>query len=83
MADPPKHPVEQPVFRSLMLTSLFFGVVFVCAAQGVSNRSFLSGVTLLAVLFFAIFVISFGLYWLAWVLREHELWREGRQSEEG
>ncbi|MFG2057839.1 hypothetical protein ACGFI9_27840 [Micromonospora sp. NPDC048930] len=78
----PKHPVEQPVFRSLMLTSLFLGVVFVCAAQSSANRNFLYGVTLVAALFFAIFVVSFGLYWLAWVLREHELWREGRQGEE-
>ncbi|MFG3418196.1 hypothetical protein [Micromonospora sp. NPDC048063] len=82
MADPPKHPVEQPVFRSLMLTSLLLGVVFVCAGQSVSDGSFLSGVMLLAALFFAIFVVSFGLYWLAWVLREHELWREGRQGQE-
>ncbi|WP_433351404.1 hypothetical protein [Micromonospora sp. CA-111912] len=29
----------------------------------------------------AVFVISFGLYWLAWVLRGHELWREGRRGE--
>ncbi|MBQ0904946.1 hypothetical protein [Micromonospora sp. U21] len=80
MANPPKHPVEQPVFRSLMLTSLFLGVVLlVCAAQPGAGSRFLS---IIAMLFFAIFVVSFGLYWLAWVLREHELWREGRQGEE-
>jgi len=76
MADPPKHPVEQPVFRSLMLASLFLAVaLLVCGA----NSNFL---TTLTVLFFAIFVVSFGLYWLAWVLREHELWREGRRGQE-
>ncbi|MER7439606.1 hypothetical protein [Micromonospora avicenniae] len=80
MPDPHKHPVEQPTFRSLMATSLFLGVVLlVCAARPGASSRFLSVITML---FFAIFVVSFGLYWLAWVLREHELWREGRQGEE-
>ncbi|MGW5668442.1 hypothetical protein [Micromonospora sp. NPDC003776] len=80
MPDPHKHPVEQPAFRSLMVSSLFLGVVLlVCAAQPGAGSRFLSAIT---VLVFAIFVVSFGLYWLAWVLREHELWREGRRGEE-
>ncbi|MCW3843924.1 hypothetical protein ONA70_27890 [Micromonospora yasonensis] len=80
MPDPPKHPVEQPAFRSMMLTSLFLGIVLlICAAEGGASSGFLS---IVMVLMFAIFLISFGLYWLAWMLREHEIWREGRRGRE-
>lgn len=80
MPDPPKHPAEQPAFRSMMLTSAFLGaVLLVCASQPSTSSSFLTAVT---ILMFAIFLISFGLYWLAWMLREHEIWREGRRRRE-
>ncbi|MER7331218.1 MULTISPECIES: hypothetical protein [unclassified Micromonospora] len=80
MADPPKHPVEQPALRSLMLTSLVLAAaLLVCGAQPGASSRFLNAIT---ALFFAVFVVTFGLYWLAWVLREHELWREGRRGQE-
>ncbi|HEX5595059.1 MAG TPA: hypothetical protein VFX61_03415 [Micromonosporaceae bacterium] len=77
MPSPRKHPVEQPVFRSLMLTSLFLGVVLLALNEPPSN----SFVSVAALVLLAVFVVSFGLYWLAWMLREHELWREGRQDQ--
>ncbi|MEU2610232.1 hypothetical protein ABZ570_01385 [Micromonospora sp. NPDC007271] len=77
MSNPRKHPVEQPVFRSLMLTSLFLGVVLLALNESPSSGF----VSVAALVLLAVFVVSFGLYWLAWVLREHELWREGRQGE--
>ncbi|MEV0806513.1 hypothetical protein [Micromonospora sp. NPDC050200] len=77
MPNPRKHPVEQPTFRSLMLTSLFLGVVLLMLNEPPSNGI----VSAVALVLLAVFVVSFGLYWLAWLLREHELWREGRQGE--
>jgi len=66
---PPLHPVDRPVLPPLMLLFLVLGVV---AAFVVPPA---------ALLFFACFVVLFGLYWLGWLLREHELWREGRSQE--
>lgn len=77
-ATPPRHPVDQPVFRSLMVTALVLGTAALLCF-GESPSVFLGAV---ATLLFACFVVSFGLYWLAWVLREHELWRDGRGQED-
>lgn len=78
MPNPPEHPVDQPVFRTLMLTSLFLGLVLLLLNEPPANRF----VSALVILSFAVFAISFGLSLLAWMLREHELWREGRQGQE-
>lgn len=80
MSNPHRHPVEQPAFRSLMVSYLFLGVVLLVSAEQPGAVSGFPSV--LTMLFFAIFVISSGLYRLAWILREHELWREGGQGEQ-
>jgi len=74
---PPLHPVEQPAFRALTLISFFLGVLLLLVSGPATNRF----VTALAVLSFAVFLLALGLLLLAWTLREHELWREGRQDQ--
>jgi hypothetical protein len=72
------HPVDRPVFQPLMLLSAIAGAVFTVfydANHGSTPYGVLAGIS------FACFVVLFGLYWLGWLLREHELWREGRRQE--
>jgi len=65
---PPRHPVDRPVFPPLMLLSL---VLWVVAAFVFPPA---------VPLFLACLVVFIGLYGLGWMLREHELWREGRHQ---
>jgi hypothetical protein len=71
------HPVDRPVLQPLMLLCLVVGAV-----SGIfydtSHGSLLSGAV--AILSFACFLVLFALYWLGWLLREHDLWREGRRQ---
>lgn len=76
MTRQPLHPVERPTFRSLMLGSLLLGVALLLL------RAPMDGVWgVLMVLSFSVFLITFGVGLIAWVLREHELWREARRAE--
>lgn len=75
----PDHPVNRPVLPPLMLLCLVVGVGF-AATHGSEHGSFLFDAV--AVIAGACFVTLFGLYWLGWLLREHELWREGRQHQD-
>ena len=74
----PLHPVEQPALRALMLLSFFLGVLLLFVNGPPTNRF----VGVLTMLSFAVFLLALGLLLLAWMLREHELWREGRQDQE-
>jgi hypothetical protein len=76
MSLPPVHPLPP-----LML--LAFGVGLVLTLL-VGFAPFAGGyapaVIAVAVVAFACFVVLFGLYWLGWLLREHERWRDSRRS---
>ncbi|MEH0937318.1 hypothetical protein [Micromonospora psammae] len=63
-----RHPSERPLLPGLMLLSL-------CLA-GVSSTA---GAGFAVVVFLAIFLVFFGVWWLGWLLRGHELWREERR----
>lgn len=74
----PDHPVNRPVLQPLMLLCLVLGGGF-ALLHGTEHQSVLFDAA--AVTSGACFVILFGLYWLGWLLREHELWRDGRRQE--
>ena len=75
---PPLHPVDRPVLQPLMLLFAVLGAGF-AILHGTAHESFLFDAV--AVVACACFVVLFGLYWLGWLLREHDLWREGRQQQ--
>jgi hypothetical protein len=75
---PPSHPVDRPVLQPLMLLCLVVGAGL-ALFHGVEHESFL--LDALTVVAFACFVVLFGVYWLGWLLREHDLWREGRKRQ--
>lgn len=74
----PDHPVNRPVLQPLMLLCLIVGAVF-ALLHDTEYESVLFDAA--AVTSGACFVSLFGLYWLGWLLREHELWRDGRRQE--
>lgn len=76
MPIPPMHPVEQPALPALMLISFSLGSLTFLFVDVATSRF----AVLVMALSFTVFLISFVLYLLAWVLREHELWREGRRE---
>jgi hypothetical protein len=78
MTRQPLHPIERPTFRLLMLGSLLLGVVLLLLRPPMDSPW-----SILMALSFAVFLITFGVGLIAWVLREHELWREGRRAKGG
>ncbi len=77
MQTSPGHPASRPVVPMLMLLSLVLAVVFISMDDLSAGFSLID---LASVLSIACFVVLFGVYWLAWLLREHELWRERRRQ---
>jgi amino acid permease len=77
MQSSPGHPASRPLVPMLMLLLLVLGVVFVSMDDLSTNFSLID---LASVLSIACFVVLFGVHWLAWLLREHELWRERRHQ---
>lgn len=78
MQTPPHHPIEHPALRAAIPAALVLGIVFASADDPTSGFSALE---IGATLSFACFLILFWVYLLGWLLREHELWREGRRQE--
>jgi hypothetical protein len=73
----PDHPVNRPVLQPLMLLCLTAGAGFAVSHDSEHKSALFDAA---AVVSLACFAILFGLYWLGWLLREHELWRTGRQQ---
>jgi hypothetical protein len=71
----PSHPVNRPVLAPLMLVFLVAGGALVMTHDTELELPLFDA---LAVVSFACFALLFGLFWLGWLLREHELWREQR-----
>ena len=72
----PRHPADQSVFHNRMLLYAVAGAAF-----GVLHKLHIFLFDILAVAFFACYVVLFGIHWHARLLRDHELWREGRQQQ--
>ena len=81
--DPSVHPMDRPHLRVIMLFSLVAGTMLLCAAGGVDGSYLASLVGAGAWLSFAIFVVTFGVVSMAWVLREHERWRRHHAKKSG
>ncbi len=70
----PKHPIDRPVLPALMLVFLALAAVLSRWPDG-DTGSF--GMQLALGLFLAVFAV----YWLGWLLRGHELWRDARRTD--
>jgi hypothetical protein len=66
------HPSQQPLLPLTMAVSVVIGVLFLRA--GGQYAKFGAGFA------FAWFLVSFALYGLAWLLRDHAEWRESQRS---
>ncbi|MCX4388683.1 hypothetical protein OG777_17320 [Micromonospora peucetia] len=69
------HPIDRPVITVLMI--IFFGLGAVAASgwNGDGGR-FQPIAAVLAVVLFGCFLILFAIFWVGWLMRGHELWRE-------
>lgn len=72
MRDRYPHPSQQPLLPLAMVVAVSFGVLFL--RVGGQYARFGAGFA------FAWFLVSFALYGLAWLLRDHAEWRESRRS---
>jgi hypothetical protein len=72
MRDRYPHPSQQPLLPLTMVVSVVIGVLFL--RIGGQYAKFGAGFA------FAWFLVSFALYGLAWLLRDHAEWRESRRS---
>jgi hypothetical protein len=70
----PEHPTERPALPAFLLFAFVGGCGFAYFEMANPGFSFLGVV---AVLLFAVFVVAFGVFWLAWLLREHQRWIDG------
>lgn len=77
------HPSERPNQHTIMLFSLVAGFVLLFAAGNVDDSDLIPILGTSAWLSFAIFLVTFGVHRMAWVLREHERWRESRAKIDG
>jgi hypothetical protein len=73
---PSVHPSERPNLRLIMLFSLVGGVALLSSAAHVDDSDLARLAAAGAWLSFGIFLVTFGAQRVAWVLREHERWRE-------
>jgi amino acid transporter len=68
------HPCEQPTLNVIMLFSLIVGAFLLwLAGSGIGELA--GTVAASAWLAFGVFLVTFGVKLMAWVLREHERWR--------
>ena len=72
MRDRYPHPSQQPLLPLTMVVSVVIGVLFL--RVGGQHAKFGAGFA------FAWFLVSFALYGLAWLLRDHAEWRESRRN---
>ena len=77
MQTSPGHPASRPLIPVLMMLSLVLSGILIFMDDVSAGFSLID---LASVVSIACFVVLFGVYWLAWVLREHELWRERRRQ---
>ena len=74
------HPVDRPDIPALMIVSFVLGLLAAMAWNGNGGR-FQPVAAVLAVVFFACFLILFAIYWAGWLMRGHEVWREERRQD--
>ncbi len=73
---PSVHPSERANHRLIMLFSLLGGLALLLAAAHVDDSDLARLTAAGAWMSFGIFLVTFGAQRVAWVLREHERWRE-------
>jgi hypothetical protein len=66
------HPVNRTVLQPLMALFLVAGVLLALLRDTEHGGPLIDVLTVVSL---ACSVVLFGLYWLGWLLREHELWR--------
>ncbi|MBB5116177.1 hypothetical protein ACGF5H_13940 [Micromonospora chalcea] len=73
------HPVDRP---GLLISMIVCGGLGTLAASGWNGDAgrFQPIAAVLAVVLFACFLIMFAVFWVGWLMRGHELWREARRE---
>jgi hypothetical protein len=72
MRDRHPHPSQQPILPLIMVVSVALGILLL--RVGGQYAKFGAGFA------FAWFLVTFALYGLAWLLRDHAEWWESRRS---
>ena len=73
------HPVDRPVLLISMIVCGGLGTLAASGWNGDAGR-FQPIAAVLAVVLFACFLIMFAVFWVGWLMRGHELWREERRE---
>ncbi|WP_412745505.1 hypothetical protein [Krasilnikovia sp. MM14-A1004] len=72
-----EHPYERSgPLQGIMAISLIMAVIFL------TNANFWAEARLAAVMSFALFLVSFTLYFVTWLLHGHAAWLRSRDSAE-
>jgi membrane protein DedA with SNARE-associated domain len=73
-----QHPINRPVLQPMMLAFLMIGGVLAALRDTEHGGPLVEAG---AVVSLGCFVMLFALYWLGWLLREHELWRNEQRTD--
>ncbi|MFG3697366.1 hypothetical protein ACGF5C_05515 [Micromonospora sp. NPDC047620] len=76
------HPVDRPGPVLLMIVCAGLGTVAASGWNGDGGR-IQPIAAVLAIVLFACFLILFAVFWVGWLMRGHELWREERRRSGG
>ncbi|MGW9196230.1 hypothetical protein [Micromonospora chersina] len=73
------HPVDRPALVVSMIACAGLGTLAASGWNGDGGR-FQPVAAVLAVVLFACFLILFAVFWVGWLMRGHEVWREERRG---
>ncbi|MDZ5447789.1 hypothetical protein U2F26_34670 [Micromonospora sp. 4G57] len=76
------HPVDRPGLVVFMIVCAGLGALAAGGWNGDGGR-FQPIAAVLAIVLFACFLILFAVFWVGWLMRGHELWREERRGARG